>query len=349
MKKRVLYINNNMDFGGQQKFVYDVISNIDNNKYLIDVAVYDDNGYYASLLKNKGIKIYVLPSISRHPYKHAKKLNAIIKENKYDIVHQHTHDCSILLNLIVCKLNHIKKIIVHSHASSSKHKLIHYLFKPFLNMIATDKISCGIKAGKWMYYNNFTVINNGIDVNLFRFNDDYRKYYRKKLNIGFNDYVFGSIGRLDSNKNQIFTIKLFNEYHKYNSDSKLVIVGDGPKGSELKELVKKYKLDDCVLFIGKVDDTYKIYSCFDLFVLPSHHEGFPLVLIEAQISGLNCVVSDTVSPETNFSGMIKFISLKSDLSKWITAIDNMGGRYRVDSDSYSIINSVNKIVDIYEE
>ena len=66
----------------------------------------------------------------------------------------------------------------------------------------------------------------------------------------------------------------------------------------------------------------------DVFVLPSIYEGFPVTLIEAQAAGLPCIVSDSVSPETDIYGGVSYIGLDRPCSDWIDLIHSqVGVRY----------------------
>ena len=85
-----------------------------------------------------------------------------------------------------------------------------------------------------------------------------------------------------------------------------MLIGEGDNYDEIKELVKLEKLEDCVIFVGTTDDVNKYMMAFDVFALPSRFEGLPLVLVEAQCTGLPCVASREVSVEADITGLVDY-------------------------------------------
>ena len=112
-----------------------------------------------------------------------------------------------------------------------------------------------------------------------------------------NKYVIGNVGRLHFQKNQKFAIDVFNEYHKDNPDSVLVLVGQGEDEDDLKKQVASYGLKESVLFTGVQKDIQEWLSCFDLFLFPSRFEGLSMVALEAQANGLPVLASQKAIPD----------------------------------------------------
>ena len=75
--------------------------------------------------------------------------------------------------------------------------------------------------------------------------------------------------------------------------------------------------------MGLRSDIERIYSAMDLFFLPSLFEGLPFVLIEAQCSGVNCLVSDTVTKEAFITDLVTSMKLEDDIKEWVSAIDHL--------------------------
>ncbi|MBM6860162.1 glycosyltransferase, partial [Clostridium saudiense] len=160
------------------------------------------------------------------------------------------------------------------------------------------------------------LINNAIDLSRFTFDKNIRERKRKELKINDDILVIGNIGRFVKQKNHDFLIEIFNEVHKKNNKSILILVGEGPLQEKVKLKVKKLNLEKYVKFLGQRNDCDELYKAFDVFLLPSLYEGLPIVAVEAQASGLLCMLSDEMTKETKIINSTKFLSLSQDATIW---------------------------------
>jgi glycosyltransferase involved in cell wall biosynthesis len=103
--------------------------------------------------------------------------------------------------------------------------------------------------------------------------------------------TIGSIGRLDPQKGFDVLLRSLVDL----PDAGAVIVGDGPAAGELKEVAEGLGIADRVVFTGRREDARDLLTAFDVFVLPSRFEGFPLVLLEAMLARLPVVATDVGS------------------------------------------------------
>ena len=163
-------------------------------------------------------------------------------------------------------------------------------------------------------------MKNAINTKEFKFSEEERRYLRKQLGLQ-EDFVIGHVGRLTYQKNQEFLLKTFTKISKKYPFSKLLIVGNGPDKDKLQSLVKKGGIEKTVIMMEYREDINRIMNAMDLFVLPSLFEGFPIVLVEAQASGLKCLVSDRVSPEAAITDGIEFLALEED--RWVREIEKV--------------------------
>ena len=92
------------------------------------------------------------------------------------------------------------------------------------------------------------------------------------------------------------------------------------KTIRLKKRYADLGLSSSVKFLGIREDIPDIMQGMDLFLFPSLFEGLPVVLVEAQAAGLKCIVSDTITNETDISGRIEFVSLKESPDEWADKI-----------------------------
>ena len=167
--------------------------------------------------------------------------------------------------------------------------------------------------------NNFTVIKNAIDVEKYRFSEDVREKYRKKLNVE-NNLVVGHIGRFMPQKNHKFLIDIFAEIYKKRPDATLILIGNGELFDDIKQYVEKKQLSSVVRFYGTTNEIPQILQAMDCFLLPSFYEGLPVVGVEVQASGLPLILTDTVTKEVDFSDLVEYLSLDDSAEKWAECV-----------------------------
>ena len=360
MKKiRILITGISNNLGGIETFVYNFYKNIDKEKYEISFLV--DKTYKVAFFdeyKKDGCKFFYVENRKKNYFKYLKDLKKIYTKNQFDIVHINVMSYSLFEKIVyACKYSNAK-VIVHSHSMGYekgyyKTRFIHFIGKQFLKNKQFYKIACGEKAGKYMFGNNkFTIINNGIDFAKFTFSSKYRQEIRDEFNVDDSIKLIGNVAAFLPVKNHTFLIDVFKEYNKFNSKSKLLLVGEGPLKSFIEEKTKEYDLENNVIFTGKREDAYKIYSALDLYIIPSISEGFGISICEAQINGLKCYTSTSVEKGSNISGNVEFISLEKSAKYWaeqmiqdderdIDVLNNI-------SDKYSLKKSCESMCEYYE-
>lgn len=243
----------------------------------------------------------------------------VVKEGEYDIVHVHGNSANMAIELLPCLLAGVKVRIAHSHNTTTLHPFAHNLLHPFFSMLCTERFACGQDAGKWLYRKkNFVEIKNGINLCKYSFDGDIREKLRKKLGVE-NCKVIGHVGNFVEQKNHSYLIDIFYELLKKDSSVVLLLISDGILLPQIKEKVKSLNIEKNVIFLGKTTEVHKYMQVMDIFVLPSLYEGLPVVLIEAQAAGLQCVVSDVIDRKVNVSNSIDFIPL-TNKEKWVENI-----------------------------
>lgn len=293
------------------------------NKVRIDLKKY---------LEENGSNLFEVPNLN-HPISQFKKIKDIIKSNNYDMVYFNISTAIMFPGVLAAKTAQVKKIIIHSHSAGfdcvNKYKrktfeFAHKICSKFLYKFGTDFYACSKPAGEWMFpkkivnSNQFKVINNAIDTEKFAFNPKKRISVRQKLGLE-NFFVIGHMGNFLYVKNHKFLIELFKQYLDFNNMAKLILVGDGPLELEIKQMAIDYKIQDKVIFAGRQSNNQDYFQAMDIFLLPSHFEGFGIVALEAQCSGLPCIISDSVPNQVAVTEKCKFISI-DDKEKWVKAI-----------------------------
>lgn len=324
---RVLQCVNRMDRAGLETMLMNYYRNIDRSKVQFDFLTHrSTKGAYDDEIVKMGGKIYYAPRLMPYNiFKYRKYMKKLFEENNYVIVHSHI-DTMSFFPLREAKRNNIKYRISHSHTSKLDFDFklpIKYYCKIFINEFSNIRLSCGNRAGKFLYKNlDFKIVNNAIDCEKFKFDENVRKKIRDKFNISNSTTVIGHVGRYIYIKNQEFLIEVFHHYLKLNPDSLLLLVGMGEDEQKLKEKVKKLNIEKNVLFLINRNDTNDLYQIMDYFVMPSLFEGVPLVAIEAQSNGLPCILSDKISDESRICNNLSFLDLKLGAENWAEYIFN---------------------------
>lgn len=368
-KIRILESLGSLEIGGNEVFVMNFFRHVDKEKFQIDFVIYDDSkmDFYDEIVA-AGSMVYICKSNIHNSFLNcldcAIKVRKILNDNSYDIIH--CHSCSfmgIIKGVIAGKLNGNVKIISHSHNTGTPKenivdKLIRNILKRYLSKSVDLGFACSYIAAESKYTyrfiksSKFSIINNAVDVGKFIFNPIIREEVRKSNNIS-NEFIIGTVGRMEEQKNQKFLLKVFDEYQKINSNSKLMIIGDGVLRSEIENMADKIGIRNKIIFIGKTKYVEKYYQAMDVFVLTSIYEGFGFVNIEAQLSGLSCLVSDVVPKEVDISGKIRFLSLKSSAAEWASEVQSVyteckdSIRRSVTTVEYDIICQVKKLENYY--
>lgn len=367
-KIKVLQCGLTCDNGGIENYILNYSNSLDKQKFCFDyVNIYNEKLCFEDEFKRQGSIIYKLPNYYRHPFKYMKQMKNILNRNNYNIVHCNMNSGVMIFPLIVAKMCNVKMIISHAHNSSSDKgllkEILHNLIKNVIPVFANTYFSCSEKAGAWFYNkkiinsNKYFFIHNAIDVKKFSFSNIERKKMRKVLNINNDTFVIGHVGRFVPQKNHSFLIDIFNEVNKINSNSILLLIGQGPLVNEIKEKVEKYSLTEKVFFLGQRRDLDKLYQIFDVFVLPSIYEGLPLVGVEAQASGLPCVFSSSITEEVKINDNVEYVSLERNPEEWARTIikkseDNIDRKQlnnNVLKTNFNIINAVKELQKIYEK
>lgn len=326
--KKVLHFIPGYSYGGIEERFKDWLMELDKSKVSFDLITYiDPSDKRFDEIKKLGCNVYYIPSIKKVGLlKHLQTAKEFFKVNKeYSALHCHSIDnCYFLMKY--AKKNNIKKRILHARTSSygnSSYKIIRNLMKSKCIKLATDFFGCSDEALSWLKNgkmdDNCVVINNGINTKKFVYSDENRKKFREELGIE-HTLVIGHVGRFSYAKNHDFLLQIFWEVTQRKPDSRLLLLGDGELKNEIIQSINDLGLEDKVVIVGFKENVIDYLNSMDLFVFPSHYEGFGTVLIEAQTSGLHCFVADGVPKSTNVTGNVTYLSLDKSAATWAEQI-----------------------------
>ena len=366
---RVLHVLGSMQRGGTESVVFNNYQYIDRSRVQFDIAV-DDNSPcdIPQSIADMGCRVYRIPPYTKQPA-YIAAIMRLCRENQYLIIHSHMNAMS-MFSLFAAWAVKVPVRIAHSHSTAAKGRgettrnLLMYMLKPFSKVFATHCFACSEQAARWLFGSRVVdngkavILNNAIPVRKFCFDPDRREKIRGKLGIK-DKFVIGNVGRFSPQKNHLFLIDVFYEITKKRRDAQLLLVGGtGSAGSgiehDLKVKIEKYGIEDRVIFLGSAEDISGFYQVMDVFVLPSLYEGFGIACIEAQCSGLPCVLSDRVPKVTRINRNVKYLPLGEPLEKWTHEImDSQGirGDYSeaVAAAGYDIRNEAKRLEKVYIE
>lgn len=322
---RILHVVTYMQRGGLETMLMNYYRHIDRSQIQFDFLVHREfRADYDDEIEFLGGKIYRLPRLVPWSPSYHKALDNFFTEHpEYTVIHVH-QDCLSSVILKAAKKHGVPIRLAHSHCSSQD-KNLKYPIKLFcmrsIPKYATQLFACGQKAGDWMFRGApYTVLNNAIDAKQYVYDASAAQTLREQLGISNNDLVIGHVGRFMPQKNHDFLIDIFKALLDRVPQAKLLLVGGGDLMDNIRSKVRDLALEGSVIFTGVRSDIPALLQVMDVFVLPSLYEGLPVTLIEAQASGLPCVISDQVSPECVMIEQIQFVSLDSSADEWATHI-----------------------------
>lgn len=322
-KIKILHVGLDVNLGGIETYLLKISRNIDKSRFDFSFLAYDGiKPCFYKELSALGCNFYFVTSRRTSYLGNIKDLRALFLREKFDIVHVHLNSLTYITPVIEA-LKAGCRVIAHSRnagaADGSSSRILcsinRYRF-PY-NKVTLAAVSD--KAGEWMFgKRKVLVLNNGLDTSLYRFNEEKREKMRKDMNLE-NKIVVIHVGAFRAQKNHKRVIEIFNEYHRRNNNSILLLVGKGELMDKAKALEVSLGLGESVRFLCERKDLDFLLSSSDYFLFPSFYEGFPNALLEAEASGLRCVVSDTITKEAILDNATP-LSLDEDNEKWCDAL-----------------------------
>lgn len=276
---RVMHIISGMGMGGIQAYVMNLYRAIDKGKVQFDFVKHiEHKGVFEDEITQMGGRIYRCPQYTgKNHFAYCKWWDSFFKEHpEYHVIHGHVRSTASIY-LKIAKKNGLVTI-AHSH-STSNGSGISAIVKDMLQLpirrTADYLFACSDKAGKWLYGEkatkqpNYRMIPNGVDLKRFAFCEEKRQQMRHELGIAEDTFVLGHIGRITIPKNHQFLVELFAEYHKENSNSRLLLVGDGELFETVQQQCTQLGISDVVIMVGSKTNTEDYYQAMDVFVFPS--------------------------------------------------------------------------------
>lgn len=328
--KRLLCIVSAMNTGGAETFLMKMYRAIDRKKYQMDFCVNSDTNFYSKEILELGGRIYTVPSKSQSLLGWYRETKRIVHDNGYRYVIRVCDHSLAALDLLVARQGGADHLIMRSSNTSSGggvKLLLHKMFQFLAITVPTVKIAPSTDAAEYTFGKGSVsggkviLLHNAIDMNVYHFDEAGRNRIRRELGLE-GMFVVGHVGRFSRQKNHEFLLDVFCALQKKRPEVRLVLVGQGGLEEQIRQKACSLGIAPYVVFTGVRADVPQLMSAFDVFVFPSLYEGMPNTVIEAQATGLPCVISDTITKEANITGLVKYLPL-ADVDNWVDCAQEM--------------------------
>lgn len=354
--------------GGVSEYMLNNLKYIDKDKIETDFIFVGNNSeqYLDRIGSTKRIKTVRSAAENRDAF--FEDMNNLFRNGGYDAVHFNTSYWAGHELEKMARDNNIPQIIVHSHSTRidieneerrRKAEENHEIKKAeFSIYLATDFCACSHLAADWLFgpqipRDKIKILNNAINVEKYLFNRKIREKYRHELGVE-DSYVIGNVARMSHQKNHEFLLDVFAEVCNTIDNAKLLLVGNGPLENEIRRKTKLLGLLDKVIFAGHRNDVSNIMQAMDVFCLPSRFEGLPIVLVEAQSAGLECIASDQITNEVCITDNIH--QLPFCIESWATLLSEIAKGYKrknmydiITEKGYNIKYQINIVEKLYQK
>ena len=371
---RILQVVGSLNRGGIETWLRDAVARLPQERYQCDFCTYrSESGAYGAELQDRGCCLHYirLGSSPMAFVRFAKRFRRLLRQGRYDVVHCH----GLLLVGVILLLAWVGNTpvrIAHAHGTgggtgrvvSVVNQLGLALNRVMARAFSTYGIGCSTEAGaalfgrRWLQNSKHKLIHCGIDLQLFEVVKSLNSE-RAGLGIGPEAKVIGHVGNFSVAKNHRFLVEVAARVFQKRADTVLLLVGGGNLRPTIERRCVELGIERRVIFAGvssRVPDLMS--SAMDVFMLPSLHEGLPLVLLEAQAAGLPCIVSDIVSREVMISdGSILFLPLSADIEAWsstvLSVLESSTVRPSLLSamrhSDFNIVASAKRLGDLYDD
>lgn len=369
MKKiKVLHFTIANSGGGITKYALRIWNHINKDEFQCDYATMSKKLDFANELVSQGCKIHYISTYSEvDPVKFEAEIDKILDEG-YDVLHLHTGWWRGFNIENIAKKKKVPKVIVHAHNTDihipigmtrDEARQLHYSWQRRVTPdIATDFWACAQNAANWLFGDNIPdelikIIPNAIELDKFYYNEEIRVKYRKEMNISDN-YVVGMIARFQYQKNHAFAISFFEKLVCQVNNAVLLLIGIGELENEIQNLIKEKNLVDKVVFLGLRTDVAELLQAMDLFILPSRFDALAQTVVEAQATGLKCIVSDVFPEEAKITDNIQMLNLDENLwvreaVKWSKGYQRFDTRKEMRDRGFDISEQIRVIEKLYSE
>ncbi len=329
MKKVLVGFIENGKHSGIDKYLLGFCKVASENGVVLDFLTNEITDDLKKELSEMGFGLLQIPNLKK-PFRQYKAIKNILKNGNYDGAYFNISEAFNCMGILAAKREKVPVRIAHSHASAVDRTnryvrlfrtALNNIFKPILTKSATRRLACSTVAGDWLFSGSYEIIYNAVDGARFSFDDKKRNKKREELNLQ-DKKVFIHIGNFNYAKNHHFLMDVMKEICQRDKNTVLLSVGTGYDFDNIREYAAALGITDNVKFLGVRSDVPELLSAADAFVFPSRFEGLSIACIEAQFSGLPCILSDSIARDTKISENVLFLQT-NDAAHWADAAINI--------------------------
>lgn len=300
---RVLIVVSNLEFGGAQRQIVELVNGMDPAKCVIHVCSMSDYVPLAESLRDRS-RLHILPKRSKFDLAVVFKLARLARELRVDVIHGYLLDAEIATNL-AGKLAGVRAVIGSERNTEYElnrvHKLAFALTRPCVDMIIANSSSGAAFNARMRGHpaSKYRVIRNGVDLTRFQPVDG--SGIRAELGFDADILMVGLFASLKQQKNHPLLLRAAARVVGDFPNVRFVFVGDilanAADGSDVyardvQQQVVDLGLTPFCRFLGNRKDLPALYSACDFTVLPSLFEGTPNVLLESMACGTPVIATD---------------------------------------------------------
>lgn len=341
--KRALCLVSAMNVGGAETFLMKVYRKMDKTKYQLDFCVNtQEKGFYDKEIKEMGGRIFYIPPKSQNFLRYRRELTALVHREKYHYVFRTATNALGLLDLRIAKKAGAEYCTGRSNSSGNDEgafgTMVNAIGRLLFAAAADVKIAPSELAAEHLFgakavrAGNVHYLRNGLDLDVYRFDPTAREDVCREFAIS-DGFLLGHVGRFNAAKNHEFLLDVFHALLKMRPDATLLLIGCGEREALIREKTAQLGLDSHVIFAGLRKDIPRLLSALDVFALPSFYEGMPNAVIEAQATGLPCVISDSLTRQANITGLVRYLPLSAPTEQWAQTLLDAGNTPRRDTKS----------------
>jgi len=322
---RVLMLFTILNRGGAETMVMNYYRAIDRSKVQFDFVVHrEEEGDYEEEIRSLGGKIYRMMPLRPHTFgKYERQISAFFDEHpEYRIIHGQCSESGYFFYKEAARRG-IPVIIAHAHNSHVKFDLrwivrtwMKHKMRPYL----THNFACGVEAAEWLFGKELAkkaiILKNAIDTRQYLFDEQLREKKREELGLAPEVLTICHIGRFDKVKNHCFILDIFEKLLKRRPTAQLLLIGDGDLREQTEKKATQKGISTQIHFLGVRRDVNELLQAADVLVFPSLFEGLGIAVVEAQCTGMPCIISDIIPNEVMITNLVEKVSLHESASTW---------------------------------
>lgn len=330
---RILHVLGTTQLGGAESRIMDLYCHLDRERVQFDFLVHmEGEGFFDKEIQELGGRIFRVPRFRFYNYfSYKNAMKDFFRENhEFRAVQGHITSTAAIY-LPIAKKAGVPLIIAHAR-SAGVDKGIKGAMTRFLRRNLSKKadflFTCSELAGisvfgrKAVEAGKTVFVPNAIDCGAFEYDGPRRQKMRRELGLS-DKYVIGHVGRFHYAKNHEYLLQVFAALcKKGGEDYALLLLGEGGGMEAAKRQAEALGISDRILFAGNKRNVYDYYQAMDYFVYPSRFEGLPGTVVEAQVSGLRCLISDSICGEVQVTELIHAMSIQEPPERWADYLIN---------------------------